>query len=291
MILVTGASGMVGQPAVKHLLAAGHKVRVLSSSQASAEKLTAAGVHEVVVGDLRSDSDVAQAVDGVDCIVHIPPAVVPDEHEIGYRLVAAAERAGTDHFVFVSCYHCHPSDIPSHHNKLLVEDALYKSNLSFTVLQPSMFMQNIGLVWPTILASKTLAWPWSNTQKFAMFDTEDLAVAIAAVVADRRFRGGTYELSSGDTLSVTEMAAMLADATDLPIKAGQLDPAQWLDGLRSAGAPQWTIDNVRIMAQFYNDYGYKGGSSVVYEAVTGRKPTSYREFAARFVKERAAADS
>lgn len=285
MILLTGASGMVGGPAVRTLLRGGHHLRVLSSSESSADKLRAAGVGEVVVGNLRNDADVASALQGVDTIVHIPPAVVEDEHEIGYRMVAAAEQAGTDHFVFISCYHPHPADIRSHHNKLLVEDALYKSNLNFTVLQPSMFMQNIGLMWSVITESGVLAWPWSKTQKFAMFDTEDLAKAIAAVVAEPRFQGGTYELSSDDRLSVTEMAGLLGEAMGRPIEAAELDLDEWLAQMRNNGAPVWTVENVRGMAQFYNEYGYKGGNSVVYQAITGRQAATYREFANRFVGE------
>jgi len=41
-----------------------------------------------VVGDLRNDADVARA-EGVDGLIHIPPNIVEDEHEIGYRVVAA----------------------------------------------------------------------------------------------------------------------------------------------------------------------------------------------------------
>lgn len=289
MILITGASGMVGGPTIRELLAAGHSLRALTSSESSGAKLKQAGVSSIIVGDLRNDADVARAVEGVRCVVHIPPNIVEDEHEIGYRVVRAAEAAKVEHFIFISCYHSHPSDIPSHHNKLLVEDALYKSGLNYTVLQPSMFMQNLHMMWDTVVKTGTLAWPWSPDQQFATIDTDDLGAATAAVALEPRFYGGTYELSSYRQMSVVEMAEILSEEGGLDIKAGRLDAGIWAAHMTELGMAPWTVQNVMAMSEFYDKFGYHGGNDVVFQAITGRRANDYRSFARRFFKQAALA--
>src|SRR5579862_9125747 len=51
MILIVGGSGAVGLPTLKHLVAHGAAVRVLTSRSTSAERLKKLGARETVIGD------------------------------------------------------------------------------------------------------------------------------------------------------------------------------------------------------------------------------------------------
>ncbi len=64
--LVTGGSGYFGSLLVRRLLAAGHDVRVLDLHDADDRP---SGV-EMVIGDVRERTSVAQAVEGVDLVFH-----------------------------------------------------------------------------------------------------------------------------------------------------------------------------------------------------------------------------
>lgn len=70
MILVTGASGFVGSAVVRHLLQAGHQVRVFV--RPTSARINFAGLPvETMEGDLRDPDALARAVAGVQFVFHV----------------------------------------------------------------------------------------------------------------------------------------------------------------------------------------------------------------------------
>ncbi|MSO64526.1 MAG: NAD-dependent epimerase/dehydratase family protein, partial [Alphaproteobacteria bacterium] len=142
-ILVTGAGGRTSQAIVPALLRAGHTVRLLSRRPQEGGPMSGLERTEPAIGDLGSDSDVARAIGGVEAVYHIPPNMNPEEISFGKRIVQAARTAGVQHFVYHSVLRPQLRSLPHHWNKLFVEEAVIESGLSFTILQPSSYMQNL----------------------------------------------------------------------------------------------------------------------------------------------------
>ncbi|WP_435126313.1 NAD-dependent epimerase/dehydratase family protein [Actinacidiphila sp. bgisy144] len=106
-VFVTGGSGFIGQVLVRRLLGAGHAVRVLVRSEASAAKVSALGA-EPVRGELTEPLTWREDVAGSDVVFHLAAetdvTADRDRHELvtvrGTRAaVDAARHAGVPRFV------------------------------------------------------------------------------------------------------------------------------------------------------------------------------------------------
>lgn len=289
MITIIGASGAVGAPTIRHLAKRGARVRALTSNEASANRLRAMGVAETVVGDFRNDADVARAVDGAAAVLHVPPRFTEDEAAIGLRVVAAAKRARVGRLAFSSAFHPQMRKMDHHWSKLLVEEAVIESGLPFTVLQPAMFMQNVAIEWREVVERGVYPRPYSPDRAMSVVDTEDLGEAAAKILTEPGYDGATFELASGDRPTHAEMAAHLSEALGRPVVAKERDLEEWKAWAKERGWKPWSIAAYAKMCEHYDQHGYPGGNALVLETILGRKPTDYRAFARRFVKEMAAA--
>ncbi len=285
MIVIVGASGAVGTPTIRHLARAGAEVRALTSNPRSAERLSGLGVSGTVIGDFRSEGDVARALAGADAVLLVSPRFTEDEAEIGIRAVEAARTAGVEHFVYSSAFHPQLSKMDHHATKLWIEEAVIESGLAFTIVQPSMFMQNVRVEWREVVEEGVYPRPYSPDRKMSVIDTGDLGEAIARVLTDPTLRGGTYELCSGESLTHAEMAAIFSEVLGREVTAHKRSLDDWKAWAAERGWAPWSIEAYARMCNHYDEYGYPGGNALALRAILGREPTGYRAFAERFAAE------
>ena len=139
-VLVTAANGNQGKLLIPKLLAAGVDVRACVRSDASAASLRVAGVTDIVVGDIGDPAVLGRAMNGVEKIYYVGPALHPQERETGFAVIDAARSAGVQHFVFSSVLHAITTDLIQHEIKRDLEEYLLSSGLEFTILQPANYM-------------------------------------------------------------------------------------------------------------------------------------------------------
>ena len=281
MIVIVGASGAVGVPTIRHLVGRGAEIRALTSNAASAERLRGLGVAHTVVGDFRSEADVSRAVDGADKVFLVTPRFTEDEAEIGIRVVAAAKAAAVGHIVFSSAFHPQMRKMDHHRTKLLIEEAVIESGLPFTILNPSMFMQNVAVEWNSVANDGVYARPYSTWRKMSLVDTDDLGEAAAIVLTEDGYAGATFELCGPDSLSHAEMAEIWARVLDRDVRAEQRSLDDWRDWARGRGWAEWSIAAYVKMCDHYDAHGYPGGNPLVLRTILGRDPGGYRAFAER----------
>jgi len=282
MILVTGASGKTGRALIRALVAKGQAVRALVRRAEQVEPIEALGAEQIIVGNMRDETAMWRAAQGVRAIYHICPNVHPDEVAIGKAAIAAARAAGVEQFVFHSVLHPQTEAMPHHWNKLRVEEALFESGLPYTILQPAAYMQNVLAGWDAIVARGVYSVPYSTQAPLSLVDLEDVAEAAAEVLTAPGHAGASYELAGPEVLTPAAIADALSRGLQRPVHAEQMTIEAWVRSAEESGMGTYPIDTLVKMFRYYDRYGLWGTARVLGDLL-GRAPTRFEAFVARTV--------
>src|SRR3712207_889766 len=157
MILLTGATGTIGTPLLRRLVASGEPVRCLvrDPRRLGPERVRV----QIALGDLGNPASFRNAMRGVDTVVHLAAAIrdqpagsIEELNAVAtLRLVRAAERAGAKRFVFFSAMGASlHSPARFFRAKALAEEAVEEADIQATVFAPSI-VYSPGDPWITLL--------------------------------------------------------------------------------------------------------------------------------------------
>lgn len=137
-VLITGASGLLGQSLLKRPAAASYRVRAMSRRRRAPE----AGV-EWAAADLTTGAGLDAALDGVETIVHAAsdPRTDAGRGDIAGTelLLAAAQHNDVRHIVYVSIVGIDRVPYPYYRNKLMTEDRIRSGSIPWTILRGTQF--------------------------------------------------------------------------------------------------------------------------------------------------------
>ena len=266
-VLAVGAAGPFAGLVVPELARRGVRVRGLVHDPGKADAVRAAGAAEVAIGDLADSTSLDAALKGVDGVFYLAPATLPNEAEVGRRVVAAAKAAGVRRFVFSSLIDPILDAIPHHVAKAPVEAAIVESGMAYALLHPALFFQNLAEGWSRTVATGVHAEPWSNGTRFSRVDYRDVAEVAAIALTEDRLDYGTYELCAEGWLDRPEVAALMSEVAGKPIRAVRADPAS---------VPN-VPDTIRAMFAWYDRHDLRG-NALTLRAILGREPRTLRTY-------------
>jgi uncharacterized protein YbjT (DUF2867 family) len=280
MILIVGATGLVGSATVRHLTACGVPVRALVRSAEKAATLANPGV-EAMVGDLEQPVSLDAALDGVTRALLISP-LHPRQVAWQGNFVEAARRTGVVHIVKLSGLGTAPdSPLRSGRWHAQTERHIADAGLPFTYLHPPFFMQNLLRSAAAIAAQGVLV-ASMQAGKIAMVDARDVAaVAVAALTSDDHV-GKTYTITGPEALSFQEVAQKLAAATGRAVTYQDVPLAAVQQEMVATGLPEWLVDVRMEFATALRD-GYAAVVTDTVQAVTGQPARTFDAFAREYV--------
>jgi uncharacterized protein YbjT (DUF2867 family) len=277
VILVTGATGLVGGAVVRQLAAQGVPVRALVRSPEKAAALAGPTV-ESVVGDFARLETLGPALQGVTRALLISHHDVR-QVELQGNFVEATRRAGPVHVVKLSGLATAPGS-PSQSGRWHAETEaqIRDAGLPWTFLHPPYFMQNLLRAAPAIAAHGILTAAMTDG-RIAMVDARDVAAVAAATLTGPGHAGQTYVITGPEALSHARVAEILSEAVGRRIAYRDIE----LDALRAqlvaAGTPPWLV---QLRLEF-TSLLREGFAAVVTDTVTrttGRAPRTFAVFAA-----------
>ena len=229
MLLLTGATGSVGRALLRRLTASGEPVRCLVRDP---RRLGSDRVRvQIALGDLADPPSFRNAMRGVRTVVHLAAAIrdqpagsIEELNGIAtWRMVRAAERAGVQHFVFMTSLGAVRHDRTRFlRAKALAEDAVLASDVRHTVLAPSMIYAQ-GDMFMTLLERMALVLPvmpvsGRGQARYQPIWAEDVADCVMAAVAAGRAASGVangherFELAGPETLTHEQIVGLVLRA-------------------------------------------------------------------------------
>jgi uncharacterized protein YbjT (DUF2867 family) len=224
VILLTGATGLVGSALLRRLLAAGESVRCLVREP---KRLGPNRVRvQITLGDLADPVSVKQAVRGTSAVVHLaasirdqPGASIEELNAMSsIRLLRDAQRAGVERFVFFSALGATTSSRTRFFRaKALAERAALTAEFEAFVFAPSIIYAP-GDPFLSLLGRMTYL-PWipisgSGNARFQPIWAEDVAACVMAVLQNGT--GGErrrLELAGPEVLTYDEIVRLAIEAT------------------------------------------------------------------------------
>lgn len=204
-ILVTGATGRQGGAVVRQLLYQGYRVFALTRNPDSpaAHALESLGA-KLALGDFEDTVSLEAAMRRVDTVFAMATpyeAGLDAEVRHGMNMVDAARRAGVRHFIYSSVAGADQlTGVPHFDSKHEVERYVRNSNLPYTIIGPTFFMENF--ISPPVresLESGVLSLALPPMRGLQMVALEDLARFVALVVSlPEDFYGERIDVASDE---------------------------------------------------------------------------------------------
>jgi NADH dehydrogenase len=225
VILVTGATGFVGQRIVHALRAQDRPVRCLVRSSTRARTLEAWGC-EIAVGDVTDPASLVPAVSGCDALIHLVaiiagrPADFDRVMSQGTRnVIAAAKEASVRRFVLMSALGVSEQTkdlVPYYGSKWTMELAVKDSGLEHVIFRPSFVLGPGGGVIPQfsrmVRYLPVLPVAGAGTQRIQPIFVEDVAAFFARSTDLPEAANRTFSLCGPEVVTWNEFWARLGHA-------------------------------------------------------------------------------
>lgn len=252
MILVTGATGLIGTKLVRRLCAHGAKVRAITRDPANAALPDEV---EIVPGDPHKPATIAAALDGVQAVFLNPRAVGTAAPE----LLDLARRRGVRKAVALSATNVddeesrQPSRYRGDYNRE-VEAAAIESGLAWVSLRPSMFATNtIGLWAAATRAGDVVRMPYPDAA-WAPLSEDDLAEAAAIALTTDQLVGRKVELTGPESLTQADMITTIGTVLARSLRVERVAPEPVESAMISSGFPEGFVRALLALQAEYSTH-------------------------------------
>ena len=281
MILVTGATGHLGNAAIQSLLKKGvpaHKITALVRDENKAVHLKDQGI-QIRLGNYNDYNSLKEALRGVDKLLLISSNEVADSLVQQKNVINAAKENGVQHIVYtgmeIKNYDTTAIPFVSQVHKATA-DYLKETGIVYTVMKNTLYADSIGKFSGETFLESGIFFP-AGDGKLPWVPRAEMGEAAAVVLTTPGHEHKTYAITADTAYSFEEIAGMLSAITSKEVKYLKPDLNTFIDGLVKAGVPKEIVS-------FLGGFGTAIGNGEFdtrrsdLENLLGRKPMELKEF-------------
>jgi len=276
MILITGASGNVGKTVAQEVAKSGAKHRAMYRSATEAAKAPAGT--ETAIADFARPETLGAALNGVES-VYLVCSPIPELVQLESNMIDMCVAAGVKHVVQSSALGAGDYDksFPSWHRR--VEDKLRSTRLTWTILRPNSFHQNVAAFFAPTIHSQGVFYSSMRDAKNSFIDVRDIAVVAAKALAGGEHAGKIYELNGPEAIDYTELARKISKVAGREVKYLDIPMEAQKKAMLKQGMPEWQVTALLDLQQYYLN-GKGGETDGLLQKLLGRAPITMDKFLA-----------
>ncbi|MFB9216276.1 NmrA family NAD(P)-binding protein [Vibrio sinaloensis] len=279
-ILVTGASGKLGQQVVKALLdelnVEPARLIVTTRHAQNLQTLADKGV-DVREADFADPSSLQNAFRGAQSLLLISIDASGPRTQAHLNAVKAAELAGVEHLVYTSMPAADESPVIFAHEHQATEQAIQESKIAnATLLRNNWYFENLPEYFASIL--QTGHWLTSAAEgRTAQLSRADLALAAANALLKPASGKVVLPMNGAESLTQAEMAKTIDQVLGTSINMVHLSDDDYRAQLTAFELPAPIID-LCVTMDAHNRGDHSHGSSEAFERLTGKQPTRFNDW-------------
>lgn len=275
-ILILGATGKVGGK-VAQLLAESGYIKVIAGvhSPEKAFTLKEQGI-EIRHLDLDKQETLQPALEGIDSALLMTGYTV-DMLKQSKAFLDTAKQTGVEHIVHIGASTAPTNEVAHWGWHQYIEKYIESLGFSFTHLRPEAFMKNItGFGW----LNKDVLTNYIGDSRWSWVDSDDLALVAAETLRKPEKHAGKIYPLGYDTATIPEVAQIMIEVIGKPYRVENHSPDEFLQNMLEFGAEPAYIHCVytQLKLNIANKIPDADATFDNFEAITGKKPTSWREF-------------
>ena len=275
MILVTGANGTIGRQVVNQLAKKGISASALVRDLQKAKSLEMPHV-QLVKGDFDDLASLDAALTGAES-AFLLTATSPNRLSQETNFIKAAKNATLKHIVRLSIVGADGnacSRILRRHAE--ADRQLEASGISFTILRPNYFMQNLLWYAEDIRTRGVFLSSLPETTSHAHVDARDIAAVAVATLTEAGHEGQTYRISGSEALTYGEMMQSLSRLLGKSVRY-DASPDHYANSLKN-----WGLDADEVLELDSCIAQGAGNGAAVLDTilrVAKRQPIRFEQFA------------
>ena len=238
MILITGATGKLGQHVTEQLLAKApaNSIALAVRDPKKAADLAARGVH-VRQADYTKPDTWTHAFEGVKQVLLISSSEVGQRAKQHQAVIDAAVHAKVQLLAYTSILHCDSSKMGLAGEHQQTEAALRASKLPFVMLRNGWYTENYnGSIQPALDHGVIMG--CAGDGRIAAASRADYAAAAVAVLTTPGHANKIYELAGDVPFTMAEYAAELSRQSHKPVAYKNMPAAAYKEALLGMGLPE-----------------------------------------------------
>lgn len=240
-VLVTGASGHLGQLVIETLLNKSAGKIIATSRDASKLKSFADRGVDTRSADFADSASLVKAFAGAERLLIISTDAIGARVAQHKNAIDAAVKAGVKHLVYTSWVNPDRSPALVAADHVATEKLIEDSGLTYTILRNAFYTDNLLGALPHAIQSGTLAGAQGGGRQ-AYVTREDCARAAAGALLSDELVNGIYDITGPRAISYSELAKILSEISGKEIKSLDLPASDYKGALVGSGLPEFVAD-------------------------------------------------